>query len=271
MLIMKTAFISYSRKDKTLAVQISQDLEIRGLSCWIDLNDIVGGKEWAKTIDAALADCKFLLLLLSPHSVSSEAVRYEYLYAIENRKIILPLYIEGCSLPDEIAHIQYIDFRDYAAGLSRLLNTFPPDVFSQEISLDALSGKLQSEDVERRKDALLLIGRAKVHEAVDHVIAALRDDNRDVRATAAWVLDQLNNPKAIPQLITAIGDPHFDVRSSAGWALVHLGADAIRPVREVLMTSANSAAREMAQMILEHIDQPEAVAALREYKQARHL
>ncbi|MBN1428675.1 MAG: toll/interleukin-1 receptor domain-containing protein [Anaerolineae bacterium] len=266
---MKTAFISYSRKDKSIAIQLSQDLEIRGLSCWIDLNDIPGGKEWAKTIDTALANCRYLMLLLSPHSVSSEAVRYEYLYAIRNRKIILPLYIEECNLPDEIAHIQYIDFRDYAVGFSRLLNTLPQDVFNEEMSLDALISKLQSDEVERRRDALLSISHAKIHEAIEHVITALGDRDEEIRATAAWVLDQLNNPKAIPQLLVAIGDLCFDVRSNAGWALVHLGIEAIRPVREILMNSDNAEAHEMAYLILDHIDHPDATTALNEYNKTK--
>lgn len=43
---MRNVFVSYSRRDKTLAERLARDLADAGLEVWIDFRSIRGGQRW---------------------------------------------------------------------------------------------------------------------------------------------------------------------------------------------------------------------------------
>ena len=55
--------------------------------------------------------------------------------------------------------------------------------------------------------------------AVEPLIAALKDDNPDVRAMAAKTLGDIKNPRAVEPLISVLKDEDRDVRKNAVKAL----------------------------------------------------
>lgn len=250
---MKMAFLSYSRKDKQTAITLRDDLAFRGISVWMDLQDIPLGAAWASEIEAAITDCECFLLLMTPASLESEYVKYEYEFAMKRQKKIIPLLLASCDIPPALQPIQYLDLRDYRAQLPSLIKIFPMQAQTQEDTSVRLRDNLLSASTDVRRLALILIGRKRYYELTEAVIQRLDDDDSEVRATAAWALDQLGKTQAIPALIKAIHDPSFDVRSNAGWALVHLGTAALDPVQTILRETKNPAAREMAQLILDHL------------------
>lgn len=114
------------------------------------------------------------------------------------------------------------------------------------------------------------IGTHYCYAAAEHSITALRDQYEEVRASAAWALDQLATPVAIPALLEALHDPTFRVRSNAGWALVHLAQRTvpemvIPDVVDVLSESQNYDARHMAYLVLYHIGGESAEQAIKRY------
>lgn len=261
----KQAFISYSRKDKTFAARLYEDLEFRGLPVWLDTRDIPAGEVWSREIEQAITACPFFLLLLSPHAVTSEYVRREYRFALAQSLKIIPLLVTPCEIPEDIAHRQYIDMSDYQQGLMRLIRVFPQDAFLQDRSVETLLNALKSSDRDNQSIALSLIAKGNIHEALEAVIAVLQDRDAEIRAMAAHALDKLNDPAAIPALLDALHDPVFDVRSAAGWALVHLGAAAVSPVIQVLRSDSGYNTRFMAYQVLVHIGGKEAGDAVRQY------
>jgi serine/threonine protein kinase len=119
---------------------------------------------------------------------------------------------------------------------------------------ETLRSEIDDADPGVRTRALRIVGVRGVSGLIDLAIARMLDDaDSDVRAAAAWAIDQLDDPAAIPALLKALHDPSWGVRSDAGWALVHLGPQVIPAVREVHETTKNGAAREMAKLVLDRL------------------
>jgi hypothetical protein len=119
-----TAFFSYSREDSDFALRLAKDLKAAGANVWIDQLDIEPGQEWDSAIEAAVAGCSRMLLILSPASVTSRNVRNEISFALDEHKTIVPVLHKNCTIPLQLRRIQYVDLRtDYPRGLTILLST----------------------------------------------------------------------------------------------------------------------------------------------------
>ena len=130
---------------------------------------------------------------------------------------------------------------------------------------------LNSASARERELALLHVGKYRHAHTASLCVAALKDESGAVRAAAAWALDQLSDPGTVEALVNALYDSDFTVRSNAGWALVHL-AQRIIPtmivpeVVDVLRQTENDHARQMAYLVLYHIDDQLSRNILREFR-----
>lgn len=130
---------------------------------------------------------------------------------------------------------------------------------------------LRSKEASKRCLGLKLAGRQLEYAALPLASRALVADNDpEVRALAAWTLDQLGSPVTVPALIEALYDPDFNVRSNAGWALVHMAERMIPQVVvpdvvDVMRDRNSSNARQMAYLVLNHIGNESARDAIRRY------
>lgn len=136
--------------------------------------------------------------------------------------------------------------------------------------ISSIINGLTSPNPNERKIALLRVARTRPRGILGYVMGALHDDHDEVRAAAAWTLDELGDPDAIPALVDALHDPLFDVRSNAGWALVHL-AHRLTPqlvvpdMVDILRGKESEDARQMARLVLEHIGSKDALDAIARY------
>ena len=103
-------FICYSRKDENFVLKLATNLKSRGVPVWLDQWDIPSGANWNRTIEAALNECTHLLLVLSPSSVESDEVQSEWLAALNEKKVVVPILYQACRMPFRLKPIQYIDF-----------------------------------------------------------------------------------------------------------------------------------------------------------------
>ena len=116
------AFFSYSRLDAEFALKLAKDLRNAGASVWIDQLDISPGDHWDITIQKAVGTSSSLLVVLSPNSVESENVMDEVSFAIEEKKLVIPVLYRRCDIPLRLRRVQYIDVQtDYEGGLQRIL------------------------------------------------------------------------------------------------------------------------------------------------------
>lgn len=121
------AFLSYSRADWDDFVSgLVSRLADSSQRVWIDQDYIVGGDDWMDAIGEALQVCDALLLVLSPASLKSKYVKYEYRYFLSQGKPIIPvLYQKVDKLPFELLTLHYIDFtRNENEAYNKLLNVF---------------------------------------------------------------------------------------------------------------------------------------------------
>ena len=119
-----SAFFSYSREDSDFALRLAGDLKAVGASVWLDQLDIVPGQRWDRAVEAALANCPRMLVILSPASINSTNVMDEVSFALEEEKTVIPLIHKDCAIPFRLRRVQYVDFRrDYARALKELVKT----------------------------------------------------------------------------------------------------------------------------------------------------
>lgn len=118
------AFFSYSRDDSEFVLRLANDLKKRDVDIWVDQLDIPPGAKWDIEIEKALNHSAFFIVILSAKSVSSDNVMDELSFAIEEKKIIIPVKTDSCPVPFRIRRIQHVDFiNNYAEGLERLVKT----------------------------------------------------------------------------------------------------------------------------------------------------
>jgi len=105
-------FISYSREDQQQVVKMVEYLRGQGISVWMDETDIHGATIWTKEIVEAIRASSLFILAISGHSTGSKNVVKELALASEREKIILPIYLEQCEIPEtmeyQLAGIQNI-------------------------------------------------------------------------------------------------------------------------------------------------------------------
>lgn len=124
---MALVFISHSSRDKDAVRRLATCVEDAGFSVWLDEWSIRVGECIPTRISDGLEECRFLIIVLSPHSVSSGWVDREwkavYWAEAEGKKLrILPVLVENCSIPLLLRTRKYADLTtDWTAGLTALV------------------------------------------------------------------------------------------------------------------------------------------------------
>lgn len=125
-------FMCHSSDDKPIVEDIARRLWQAEILTFYDKHDIGVGKSIRAEIVNAITEVGYLVVCLSPNSLSSDWVRREISWAIEhaNRlgigddEFVLPARIAPVDIPDELAFLRdrkYADFAaDFEVGLATL-------------------------------------------------------------------------------------------------------------------------------------------------------
>lgn len=105
-----SAFFSYSRNDSEFVLRLAEDLRAAGANVWLDQLDIEPGQRWARAVQEALTGCPLVLVVLSPSSVESSNVQDEVTFALEERKIVIPILYQDCKIPLQLRGFHYARF-----------------------------------------------------------------------------------------------------------------------------------------------------------------
>jgi hypothetical protein len=124
----RRAFVSYSRQDHGFVDTLASDLRKQAFELWVDFEGLEPGTpDWEAAVRDAIKKSFAVLLIASPNSRKSSYVRSELLLAQARKLPIYALWARGKSwidsIPMNLAHMQYLDFRDnaYADSLRLLL------------------------------------------------------------------------------------------------------------------------------------------------------
>ena len=102
-------FVSYSRDDTGFVYELVKELRDKvDHNAWID-RELSGGQLWWDTILDNIEACACVIIFLTPLSIASAYCAAELSYALALRKVILPLLLKRCDLPQALREIQYID------------------------------------------------------------------------------------------------------------------------------------------------------------------
>lgn len=117
-------FISYSRQDQAYVRKLISAFEEKGLSAWLD-ERIDYGAAWQKVIEDHLRACQVFVLVMTPRSFESHWVQCELSLALELKKPIFPLLLEG-ERWFSVASIQVVDVKS---------RSLPPNRFFDNMSM----------------------------------------------------------------------------------------------------------------------------------------
>ncbi|MCH7549178.1 MAG: TIR domain-containing protein [Candidatus Krumholzibacteriota bacterium] len=90
-------FVSYSRKDENAVLPVVQELKSRGLSLWIDQEEIHGGS-WRRRIAAGLESSQAMLFMVSRESLKSSRTLSEASMADDHGLPIIPVLLDDVKI-----------------------------------------------------------------------------------------------------------------------------------------------------------------------------
>jgi hypothetical protein len=250
--------VSFAGEDRVIVEKFVNALTMYDISVFYDSWEQaqLWGKDLYQYLDLIYQQAaRFCIIFVSENCVKKAWTKHELRSAQarafqQNSEYILPIKLDDTELPGLPNTIAYIDFRhtpikDIVDMLSKKIGA------AKKPNLEEIVDKIKSGEKENRLHALREINVFQLKELLDIVIdTMLNDKSSEVRQSAAFTLDNLNDERALQPLIQAIHDNVFSVRSTAGWGLVHLGDKVIPYMKEIIEKSDNAEAREMARLVL---------------------
>src|SRR5271167_2009494 len=96
------------------AASVAEDIRQLGHAAWYD-REVTGGQAWWRAILGQIQECDLFVVVLTSHSLESQACRAEFNYASRLQKTILPVLCDDSIkvnlLPPELSRIQFVDYR----------------------------------------------------------------------------------------------------------------------------------------------------------------
>jgi len=133
-------FLSYSRVDIKMMVQVRQELEKKGLPVWTDEGLEPGTDSWKTEIEEAIQHSHGLVVLLSPDAKQSIWVEREIDFARVQELKIYALLGKGKpqdAIPIELINSQWVDIRvktEIENQLDKLVETIQLEYESKSLS-----------------------------------------------------------------------------------------------------------------------------------------
>lgn len=110
------AFISYAHQDSEFVRRLSDRLMENGFTIFFAERDIAAGAELAESLNRAVVDAKYVLVIMSQAYFRSRWAKMEWQLALNEevnqpKPKVIPLLIEDCEIPAMLATKVYADFR----------------------------------------------------------------------------------------------------------------------------------------------------------------
>lgn len=103
-------FISYAHVDSDFAEILCLKLKEAGYNLWIDYLGLKAGDDWRSGIEDAIKKSSALVLIMSPASLKSPYVTFEWAFAYGVGVQIIPVLYQDCELHPKLEVWQYLSF-----------------------------------------------------------------------------------------------------------------------------------------------------------------
>jgi TIR domain len=149
-------FVSHVSEDRPVALEIVDELERRGVPCWIAPRDVRPGRPFDDEIAEAIEASRAMLLIFSERCNEHEYIRREITVAGESHKVIIPFRIENAQprrgLRIRLSDLHWIDgFVSRERAIGQVVRTIDPDrARKQEEKHRAHEEKRRREEEEHR-------------------------------------------------------------------------------------------------------------------------
>ena len=111
---MADIFLSYAREDLSCARDLAGALDAEGWSVFWD-RKIPPGRNFEDYIGERIRECRAVVVLWSPHSVTSKWVRIEAGHG-RDRDVLIPALVEAAEIPFGYQQLQAADLSAWRAG-----------------------------------------------------------------------------------------------------------------------------------------------------------
>jgi tetratricopeptide (TPR) repeat protein len=120
-------FISYANKDRKRALAICEEIEKRGVPCWLSCRDVQPGQNYQEEIARAIRDGRSLVLVFSEAANSSDEIKKELSLASRYHLPVIALRLQEIEPSDafayELSTRQWIDaFEGWDKSLDLLVS-----------------------------------------------------------------------------------------------------------------------------------------------------
>jgi hypothetical protein len=109
-------FVSYSSKDRIAVLRLVESLRNSGYNVWVDQGGLHGASQWSEQIVEAISQTASFVLVCSSNSFGSHNVVKETSLASEQRKPVIPIFIDEAEIPQslqyQLAGLQRIEYSD---------------------------------------------------------------------------------------------------------------------------------------------------------------
>ncbi|MCU0479637.1 MAG: FHA domain-containing protein [Anaerolineae bacterium] len=172
-------FLSYSEEDAPLAQSAQKAIEAAGFDVWIDpakarYMDVI----WHHGIDNAIGGSFAMVVILTPQSLQSALVTYEWSFALGIGVTVIPVLFKEAQIPRRLLVLKCLDFSatpswdDLTDLLKEAQDAYNPD--SIRISQEMMT----IIDVEEAKEHRLVIdsGAGRVAYAMENSVVTIGRD-----------------------------------------------------------------------------------------------
>ena len=146
-------FVSYSSLDRDRVMPVVESLRGNGISVWVDEGNIHAADLWSEQIVQAIADCRVMVVMLSQNSTDSHNVVKEVMLASEQKKALLPVYLEPADIPAklqyQLAGIQHLEL--YGENEQQVLEDLSNGLTKRGVSRDGIATTPQPTTIKRHE------------------------------------------------------------------------------------------------------------------------
>ena len=105
----KRVFVSYPFEYEEDALQIVNNLRKSGAKVWIASEQLKPGEVISETIEKAIYEAEYFVVLIT--NKSDSYIHRELEIAYQSKKRIIPVLLEKAEIPTPLRDIQYVDFQ----------------------------------------------------------------------------------------------------------------------------------------------------------------
>ncbi len=242
---MRHVFLSYCREDLDFAHDLENRLTLNGFTTWRD-RILTAGDDWRAEIDFGIRDALAVIVVLSPVSIRSAYVNYEWAFALGSGIPVIAVLHTGISetqLPPQLKHLRCFDFsggtRHPWNSLIDALQTLEDDLRPTTVHIprdaspvmERALRSLDSIDEDERQAAIQSLGQMDEPRITEILAEAVRHPVRQVRIGIARLVAARKDARAIPALVEGLRSRDEAVKP---WILETFGAAAVPQLLELL-------------------------------------